>query len=169
MEGLKMFKFRASIEAPQKGYSAVVHLPDALGKKLPLKEHPRLRIKGKLGKADFSGAWQPQRGRWFLMVSKNLMQRAAVQIGDMVQVHFVIDDQDAVVVPTALQELLAVDPTVADLWEKLSAGKKRGWAFRIQSAKGEATIDKRLVELVEYLETGKIPGRKSSPSASLNW
>jgi hypothetical protein len=50
----------------------VVFLPRELALSLPLEEHPRLRVSGEVAEVPFSGAWQPVRGRWYLMLSKPL-------------------------------------------------------------------------------------------------
>ncbi len=42
----------------------VVFLPPEIAARLPLAEHPRLRISGEVSDLPFSGAWQPVRGRW---------------------------------------------------------------------------------------------------------
>ncbi|MEL6797536.1 MAG: hypothetical protein AAFO89_12030, partial [Planctomycetota bacterium] len=60
----------------------VVFLHDRLIEHLPLAEHPRLRMSGELRDIPFEGAWQPVRGRWYVMLSKAVLRQGPFEVGD---------------------------------------------------------------------------------------
>lgn len=129
----------------------VVFLPEDLTRALPLDRHPRLRASGEVGDIPFSGAWQPVRGRWYLMLSKQLMKDGGFAVGDWVDVRFRVEDPDAVDIPDMLERALAADPDAMAAWRSASPGKRRGWAYRIASAKADATKQRRLDEVLSAL------------------
>jgi len=132
----------------------VVFLPDGLAEALPLDLHPRLRVSGEVGEFPFSGAWQPVRGRWYLMLSKELLRDAGLALGDAVEVRFRVEDQDAVEVPDQLARALDADAALRSAWEGLSAGRRRGLAHRVSSAKTPATAARRVGEVLRLLSGG---------------
>ncbi|MEL6939842.1 MAG: YdeI/OmpD-associated family protein [Cyanobacteria bacterium J06598_1] len=134
-----------------KYHYAVVFLPSEMNEELPFKQYPRLRIEAEVGNAPFSGAWQPTKGRWYLLLSKKFMKKGGFELGDWVTVCFRIADQDAVNVPEALRLALEQDAHAMAIWEKLSAGKRRGFAYRVSSAKTSPTQVRRASEVLETL------------------
>lgn len=137
----------------------VVFLPEEIAAALPLDAHPRLRMSGELDGVPISGAWQPSRGRWYLMLSKSALRDAGRRVGDTVELRFRVEDQDEVAVPEALQAALDADDRARAAWEALSAGRRRGLAHRIATAKTATTLGARLQELITALTTGgPLPG-----------
>ena len=145
----------------------MVYLPSSLEEQLPLKQHPRLRIRGVIGNAEFAGAWQPTGGGWYLLVSKALLRRSGYRFGELAMVRFRIDDQNAVDVPEALQSALKADRAAKRLWDKITPGKRRGLAYYVSSAKLPATIDKRIEDVFFYLRHGQLPGKPPRTRAKL--
>lgn len=141
------------------GYT-VVWLPEALIAELPLKEMPRLRVRGEMDEYAFQGAWQPTGGAWYLMVPKAILKQGRYELGDWLNVRFNIDDQEAVDVPEELASAIAKSKQVREKWEAMTAGKKRGFCYRVSSAKTEATRVKRVAEVVELILSGGRLGRK---------
>lgn len=139
----------------------VIFLPDDLAAQLPFDQHPRLRMSGEVNGAAVSGAWQPVRGRWYLMLSKSALRNARVSVGDTVEVRFRIKDQDAVDVPEPLQAALNLREAAAETWRRMTAGQRRGAVHQLTSAGTLATFNRRLAELVEMLEDGRWPGPPS--------
>ncbi|MBC7988842.1 MAG: YdeI/OmpD-associated family protein [Luteimonas sp.] len=129
----------------------VVFLPPEIATALPLQQHPRLRASGEVGEVPFTGAWQPVRGRWYLMLSKELLRDADAAIGACVRVRFRVEHQAAVEVPDQLARALAADGMANLAWSQLSAGKKRGLAYRVLSAKTKSTVQRRLLEVMARL------------------
>lgn len=130
---------------------SVVFLPAEMNEDFPFQQYPRLRIEAEVGNAPFSGAWQPTGGRWYLLLSKKFLKKAGFEIGDWVTVRFRIADQDAVDVPEALQHALEQDEYAKAVWEKLTPGKRRGFAYRVSSAKTKQTQTRRALEVLEQL------------------
>jgi hypothetical protein len=85
----------------------VLWLPEDIAAQLPLAEHPRLRISGELNDAPCQGAWQPSRGRWYLMLGKPLLKTTGLSVGCLAELRFRVEPQDELEVPT----LLATAPT----------------------------------------------------------
>jgi hypothetical protein len=143
------FEFTARVTAFQLGpwtYS-VVYLSEDLAQKLPLREHPRLRIRGEIGEYPFAGAWQPTGGRWYLKLSKDFLKQQDALVGDWLNIRFNIDDQTAVDLPEALSVELKKDRHFASVWNALTPGKQRSWLLPIAQAKTGATEAKRVAEL----------------------
>ena len=129
----------------------VVFLAAELHDELPLDTYPRLRVSGEVGGQPFEGAWQPVRGRWYLMLSKGLLRNGGMEIGDEVEVRFLVEDQDAVSVPTALRRALREESAAEAAWQELTAGKQRALAHRVASAKTEPTRMRRVAEVIAAL------------------
>ena len=129
----------------------VVFLDPDLVADLPFDRHPRLRVSGEIGEIPFVGAWQPVRGRWYLMLSKPLLKAGDLSVGDRVEVRFKVDDQDHVDVPEQLRRALDADEVASAAWNSASAGRRRGWAHRIATAKAPKTKLQRLDEVLKAL------------------
>ncbi|MEL7352054.1 MAG: YdeI/OmpD-associated family protein [Cyanobacteria bacterium P01_A01_bin.116] len=134
----------------------VVFLPAEMTEELPFQDYPRLRIRGEVGGAPFSGAFQPVRGRWYLLLSKQFRRKAKLEVGDWVSVRFQIEDQNAVDVPDELRLALAENKYAMDTWETLSAGKRRGLAYRVATAKTAPTRQRRVASVIEMLVLGEV-------------
>ena len=130
----------------------IVKVPAKAQKELPLDQYPRLRIRGEVNGHPFEGALQPSGGRWSLMLSKQRMKEFGVSVGDRVTIGFEIADQDAVDVPLELQQALEEDSESAKIWDNLTPGKRRGFAYRVSSAKQPATRSRRVAEVLEALD-----------------
>lgn len=132
----------------------VIWLPDEIAARLPLQQHPRLRISGEANEVEFKAALMPVRGRWYILFSAKSLKVMEVSVGGEVCVAFAIDDQDNVDIPDALARALANDGDLALMWARQTPGKKRGLAFRVASAKSAATCARR-VEEVKDIMAGK--------------
>lgn len=134
----------------------VVYLPEEIAERLPFAESPRLRIEADVSGIPVKGAWQPARGKWYLMLPKAPLRHAGIAIGDRVEVAFKLAPQDDVDVPPELQDLLRSEPKLRKAWEALSAGKQRGLAHLIASAVRPATRAARLAQVRGVLR-GDLP------------
>ncbi len=68
----------------------------------------------------FSGAWQPVRGRWYLMLSKPLLRASGLSVGQTAEVRFRVEPQDAVEIPASLERALGADPSIKAAFEALT-------------------------------------------------
>jgi Bacteriocin-protection, YdeI or OmpD-Associated/Domain of unknown function (DUF1905) len=134
----------------------VVYLDPALHADLPLDRHARLRIEADVGGIPVKGAWQPARGRWYLMLPKAPLKAAGLRVGSTVDVSFRVVPQDEVDIPEELAALLSRKSGVRKAWQALSAGKQRGLAHLVASAKRHETRNVRLAT-VEAVLLGKMP------------
>lgn len=134
----------------------VVLLDEALHDALPLGAHPRLRVEADVGGVPLKGAWQPSRGRWYLMLPKAALKAAGLGIGDPVEVAFRVIPQDDVDIPPELEARLSAVRLLRRAWDAHSAGTQRGLAHFIESAKRQETRATRLAQ-VEAALRGTAP------------
>jgi Bacteriocin-protection, YdeI or OmpD-Associated/Domain of unknown function (DUF1905) len=134
----------------------VVYLDPAIAPSLPFAEHARLRIEADVAGIPLKGAWQPARGRWYLMLPKPALKAAGLRIGSVVEVAFKVIAQDDVDVPPELAALLSAKVRVRKAWDGLSAGKQRGLSHMVASAKRAETRAARVAQ-VESVLLGKSP------------
>ncbi len=136
-------------------YTVVFAPPDIVAR-LGLDSARPVRIDADIAGYPVRGALQASRGRWYLMLPKALFKATGVTVGDVVSVHFRLDDPDAVELPAELAALLESSTTLRTGWEALSAGKQRALAYRVASAKRPPTRAARVDEIRELLR-GKMP------------
>ncbi len=129
----------------------VVFLDERLLSELPLKTNPRLRIEADISGVPVKGAWQPARGKWYLMLPKAPLKLAGISLGDVVEVAFKVLPQDDVDIPKELLELLAGDKHAKKSWDLLTAGKQRSLAYPIAAAKRAQTVTERLAYVSQVL------------------
>lgn len=150
-------EFPYELEAPivphgQEGWrSGAIFLPSEMASKLPFDRRSKLRIRGELGRAAFTGAWQPRQGGWFLMVSRRLRQASGYEIGDLATLRFQVEPEDSVDVPAPLESALLSAPECANLWRTLTPGRQRALSHLVSSAKTPATSQRRAEKVLEYL------------------
>jgi len=130
----------------------VVYVPQDILAELPMAEYPRLRIAGEVNDHPFEASITPAKGVSYLLFSRRVLKAIHAGIGDTVTVRFRVADQDAVDVPTALDEALQKDARIHTLWDAITPGKRRALAYRVASAKTEATQSKRVAEVFDILE-----------------
>lgn len=138
----------------------VVFLPDEIARSLPFDVHPRLRISGELDGHPFTGAWQPVKGRRYLMLGKPLLKTTGLSVDCFATVRFRVEPQDEVEVPPALVTAIREEATASTRWDALTPGKQRALAHRVLSAKTPATTERRIGEVVSWLATGETDLRK---------
>jgi len=149
------FEFEAPIEYHTVGSDkyayTVVFVPTEVTQTLPLDDHPRLRVSGEVSDYPIEASLTPVRGRWYILLSKHVLNAIDARVGDMVEVRFKIADQDAVNVPDFLSDALEAHPLERALWDAATPGKKRGLAYRVASAKTDPTRQKRVDEVFGIL------------------
>ena len=140
------------------GYT-VVYLPPALAAELAAGGAARLRARGEVDDVPFAGAWQRSHGRWFLMLSKELLRTAGRAVGDRVEVRFRLDDPEAVDVPAELAAAVAENARARRAWDELTAGRRRGLSHHVNSAKSAATRAARVADVIAgLLGKAELPG-----------
>ena len=132
-------------------YYTVVFAPKKTERELNLAKHPRLRIKGKVAGVPFSGAFQPNGGEWYLILSKRLLKEAEVTMGDKIGVDFEIADQNEVEVPEDLMAELKRRPELLEAWEKVTPGKRRSLAIQVAKAKRVETREQRILQAIDQV------------------
>jgi hypothetical protein len=150
------FDATIALHAAGRYHYTVVYLPPALAAKLPFEQSARLRIEADVSGVAVKGAWQPAGGRWYLMLPKAGLRHAGLAVGSAVEVAFRLLPQDDVDLPPELAALLRGDPAVARGWQALSAGKQRGLAYMVASARKAETRAARLAQ-VRGVVLGDLP------------
>lgn len=154
------FDFSAEISLHGVGKARVVtykvlFLPPRFEALLPFARFPRLRIEGEIADVPVRGAWNPVGdGRRYFIVSPEIRANTGLDIGDMVEMRFRIDDQDHVDVPPALEMALNGSPALLATWRALSPGKKRMFSHHVASARSAATEQRRIDEALAAIEAG---------------
>jgi hypothetical protein len=155
--GLFTHEFEAPLATHGVGKSRVVwyqvlFMPGALAESLPMKAHPRLRVRGEIVDIPVAGAWMPTGdGRHYFIVSPAVRKGTGAKLGDRLDMRFVIDEQDRVDVPPALSEALALQPGRLAAWMKLTPGQRRGHAHQVFQAKTAATLQRRILSVLATL------------------
>lgn len=137
-------------------HHTVVYLPADLARTLPFDQAARLRIEADVSGVPVKGAWQPGGGRWYLMLPKGPLKQAGLSVGSAVEVSFRLLPQGDVDLPDELAALLAHDAAMRTAWQALSAGKQRGLAHLVASAKRPETRQARLAQ-VRGVVLGELP------------
>jgi len=147
------YQFEATVEPHDLGTYryTVVFLSQELVAELPFAQTPRLRISGEINDHPMTGAWQPSRGRWYLMLSKPLLKATGLEIGMTAEVRFRLEPQDEVEIPASLVAALGGHAAAEARFEGLTPGKQRALAHRVMSAKTPATEARRVAEVIEWL------------------
>lgn len=165
MDDLAEYPFELFTTIKKRNFGRVVYtvayLPKELQERLPLDKFPRLRIDGEISGHRFNGALHPSGGKWYVLLPKKMMKKCGLKLGGDVLVMFRIADQNAVDVPSELQRALAANATAKEAWEKLTAGKKRGYAYRVSSAKRMETRENRVDEVIDWVVEGGPKKRRS--------
>lgn len=130
---------------------SVVYVPKEILSQLDFTESKRLRIDGEIEGVRIEGALMPTKGKWYLMVSKKLQKLCGVSLGDRVSVSFDIADQEAITVPMELQHALEANDVAREVWDSCTAGKRRGFCYRVDSAKMVETRERRVEEVIDTL------------------
>ena len=89
------------------------------------------------------------------------MKKCGLEMGGDVLVSFRIADQNAVDVPSELQRALAANANAKQAWDKLTTGRKRGYAYRVASAKRMETRENRVDEVIDWVIDGAPKKRRS--------
>ena len=145
----------------------VVLLDPSLVPSLPFAQHSRLRVEADVGGVPVKGAWQPARGRWYLMLPKAPLKAAGLAVGDTVEVAFRVLPQDDVDVPAELAQRLARVKRLRTAWERQTPGTQRGLAHFIESAKRTETRATRLAQVeAALLGTAPLPWSREQRRSS---
>jgi uncharacterized protein YdeI (YjbR/CyaY-like superfamily) len=90
------------------------------------------------------------------MLPKAQLKKAGLKIGSEVEVAFKILPQDDVDIPLELSAELQANEKASVAWAALSAGKQRGLAYMVASAKRSETKAARVEKVISVL-LGKAP------------
>lgn len=146
----------------------VIWLPQELVAELPLDAHPRLRISGELNDVALAGAWQPSRGRWYLMLGKPLLKATGLSVGCFAELRFRVEPQDELEVPVLLARALGGNAAADARWRALTPGKQRAICHHVAAAKTGANAARRTAQALLWLESGetdlrRLPKAMASP------
>ena len=85
-------------------------------------------------------------------VSKEHREKAGVKAGDQLEVTLELDEEPRIVeVPDDLAAALAEKPGARDAFDKLSYTMRKEYARQVESAKAQATRERRIAGIVEKL------------------
>lgn len=133
----------------------VLWLPQEVAAELPFSDQPRLRISGELNEHPVTGAWQPSRGRRYLMLGKSVLKATGLSIGCLAELRFRVEPADVLEVPPLLSHGLAASEVASEKWAALTAGKRRAISHHVSSAKTGTTAGRRVAQAIRWLEQGE--------------
>ncbi len=135
----------------------VLYLPAELERALTFGRGNKLRFVGELDGLPLQGAWQSAPGKGhYAMLSPRLLADAGRALGDEVTLAFNVVGDDVVVVPDDLAAALERQPLLAQKWNALTPGSRRGQLVPLDQARTPATREKRLAALLEALRRGQL-------------
>jgi hypothetical protein len=130
----------------------VLFLPPDVAADLPFRQHPQLRVEGEIADLPMVGAFlSAGDGRYYVMISPEIMKEAQLAIGQPVEMRFRVADQDAVEVPDDLARALSRDDTARAAWEALTTGKRRALAHHVATAKTPPTRARRIAAVITVI------------------
>ena len=133
----------------------VIWLPEHVAADLPFNGQSRLRISGELNDEPLIGAWQPSRGRWYLMLGKPLLRATGLKVGATAELRFRVEPQDEVDTPDPLRRALEQDVSASKAYAALTAGKKRALAHFVAAARSAGTQSRRVAQCLCWLSNGE--------------
>lgn len=133
----------------------VIWLPPEIAAELPFDRQPRLRISGELNDVPLTGAWQPCRGRWYLMLGKPLLRSTGLVVGCEGELRFRLEPLDEVDVPPLLREALGRVEAAQAAFEAMTAGKQRALAHFVAAARTSPTQVRRVAQCLAWLAAGE--------------
>ena len=129
----------------------VVYVPKRILAKLDFSKSKRLRIDGEVNGVRVDAAMMPAKGKWYVMVSKKLQKQCGLTLGDVAIVRFNVADPDSITIPRELERALNANDRAMKVWNQMTAGKRRGFCYRVASAKMPETRERRVFEVMETL------------------
>jgi hypothetical protein len=134
----------------------VVYLPKTVQRRLA--DGSRGRVTGTVSGCEFRGAMLPSDGRHYLLLSQKFLKLAGLKLGDTATVQLRPYDPDAVELVPEFQRALTANHTAHRVWQTMTAGARRGLAYRIASAKRPETRLARIEECLDMLCEKSIEG-----------
>jgi len=130
----------------------VLFLPTKMACTPPFSTHPRLRVRGEIADGPVAGAFLlTGDGRRYFIVSPPVRKSAGIGLGSLVEMRFLVDDQNRVDVPDILAGALDRDEDLRARWEQLTPGRRRGLAHLINAARSENAREKRLLSVIDAI------------------
>lgn len=138
---------RFGVGRTRKVWYTVIFLPHDFANTMHDPLPSRFRIEGEVNDYPITGAFIPAGdGRRYIILSPDLLKETGLQIGDLADVRFAIDDPDRVEIPPELAKALKENQDLNTAWQGLTPGRKRGISHFINTAKTLATRHRRLEE-----------------------
>lgn len=134
---------------------AFLVLPKTASDSLP--RRGRTSVEGTLNSVPFQARLEPdgQLSHW-LKVSGELLEAAAVKVGDAVTIKIApADPEPEPTVPHDLQDALAASPAAKAVWEGATTIARVDWIHWIESAKQASTRKRRVANACDMLSSGK--------------
>jgi hypothetical protein len=164
---MSLFRCYATVGRIEEGCGyTVLWLPEAVREKFSDTQSGRRRIEAVLADQIWNAAIQLHRGRPYLLLSKRRLKEWDLKLGDEIELSLGDTDQNRVDLPEELIQALLSDSEFAGAWGKLTAGKQRGYAHAVASAKRSDTREARAAKVIqEVLHPGSQSLFRRGPSS----
>jgi hypothetical protein len=101
---------------------------------------------------DYRSTVAPMGGRYLISFSSDRRAATGIQGGDAIEVEVTLDTEPRVTeVPADLAAALAASPAAQAAYDKLSPSAKKAHVVSVESAKTDATRERRIAGIVEKL------------------
>ncbi|MBS0659574.1 MAG: DUF1905 domain-containing protein [Verrucomicrobia bacterium] len=115
----------------------------------------RLKVQAKFDGVPYRGLLAPYGGRVMLLILKSIREQLHKDVGDVVEVELVLDEEPRVVeVPGVLAKALG-KAGLREAFDELSYTNRKEYVAWINGAKTDATRERRLLLAIEKLKAGK--------------
>jgi len=147
------YQFEAPVEHIKYGrmFYGGVFLPSTILTTLPQARERGFRLFGEVGGLVSEFGLMPVKTFRYIVLSKDFLGQSKLKSGDIVTVRFSPIDPKHIDVPIELEQALMSNRAAGLVWNNLTSGKKREFAFRVASAAQEATRLKRAYQLIETI------------------
>jgi hypothetical protein len=148
-------KFTATLELHGKTATGI-EVPEEVVTALGSSQRPAVTVT--INGYSYRSTIAKMRGQFLLPLSAENRAGAGAEAGDVLEVGVTLDDQPRVLeVPPDLAAALDKDPRAKAFFETLSYSNKRWHTQQIESAKTDATRERRVAKSIEVLRAGKKP------------
>ncbi|MDQ6649138.1 MAG: YdeI/OmpD-associated family protein [Actinomycetota bacterium] len=146
-------RFRATLELRGKTATGFAVPPSAVAS-LGSGKRPAVRVI--VGAGSYRTTVAPMGGEFLIPVSAERRAALGLTAGDEVDVELELDTAPREVeVPADLADALGADPVAKQFFESLSYSRRLGYVGWVESAKKEATRQRRVAEAIELLRAGR--------------
>ena len=158
----KTYRFQATLEKDDKITGAGIPVPFDVREEFGSRGH--IPVKGTVNGIPIRSSLSPMvRGKHYLLLRKDVKERAGIEFGEAVRVELEYDDEPREIEPPRdLASALAMSKLAKVRWEAMSYSRKLAVVGHIEDARQPATRARRIQKMVTMLETEEMAKRNEN-------